>query len=77
MGNMSHQGNSANPSANVESYELPEPPIHISDIGPIPPPPMFSTPSPTLIAGRPHGPAVLGLHHDYDGKYKAFSSLIF
>lgn len=54
---------------NVDSFELPEPPIHISDIGPIPPPPMFSTPSPTLIAGRPHGPAVLGLsHHDYDGK---------
>lgn len=67
MSNMaSHHGNSG---ANVDSFELPEPPIHISDIGPIPPPPMFSTPSPTMIAGRPHGPAVLGLsHHDYDGK---------
>lgn len=26
--------------------ELPEPPIPVSEIGPIPPPPMFSTPSP-------------------------------
>ena len=26
--------------------ELPEPPIPLSEIGPIPPPPMFSTPSP-------------------------------
>lgn len=34
--------------------ELPEPPIPVSEIGPIPPPPMFSTPSPTLIGGRPH-----------------------
>lgn len=38
--------------------ELPEPPIPVSEIGPIPPPPMFSTPSPTLIGGRPHGPNV-------------------
>ncbi|XP_052861629.1 homeotic protein female sterile-like [Anopheles cruzii] len=35
--------------------ELPEPPIPVSEIGPIPPPPMFSTPSPTLVGGRPHG----------------------
>lgn len=34
--------------------ELPEPPIPLSEIGPIPPPPMFSTPSPTAIAGRSH-----------------------
>lgn len=27
--------------------ELPEPPIALSEIGPIPPPPMFSSPSPT------------------------------
>ena len=26
--------------------ELPEPPISVSEIGPIPPPPMFSSPSP-------------------------------
>lgn len=32
--------------------ELPEPPIPVSEIGPIPPPPMFSTPSPTNIANR-------------------------
>ncbi|XP_059615506.1 phosphatase and actin regulator 4-A isoform X2 [Phlebotomus argentipes] len=43
-------------SAHILLSELPEPPIPVSEIGPIPPPPMFSTPSPTLIAGRPHGP---------------------
>lgn len=32
--------------------ELPEPPIPLSEIGPIPPPPMFSTPSPTNMANR-------------------------
>lgn len=32
--------------------ELPEPPIPLSEIGPIPPPPMFSTPTPTNIVGR-------------------------
>ncbi|XP_068142842.1 phosphatase and actin regulator 4 isoform X9 [Drosophila tropicalis] len=50
--------------------ELPEPPIPVSEIGPIPPPPMFSTPSPTLIAGRPHGPGAMNdqdyQHQDYD-----------
>ncbi|XP_053677375.1 homeotic protein female sterile [Anopheles nili] len=35
--------------------ELPEPPIPVSEIGPIPPPPMFSTPSPTLAGVRSHG----------------------
>ncbi|XP_031339396.1 phosphatase and actin regulator 2-like isoform X1 [Photinus pyralis] len=29
--------------------ELPEPPIPVSEIGPIPPPPMFSSPSPTPL----------------------------
>lgn len=29
--------------------ELPEPPIPLSEIGPIPPPPMFSSPSPTSL----------------------------
>lgn len=53
--------------------ELPEPPIPLSEIGPIPPPPMFSTPSPTLIAGRPHGPGAVNdqdyqQDYDYDGK---------
>ncbi|XP_054735979.1 phosphatase and actin regulator 4-like isoform X1 [Anastrepha obliqua] len=48
--------------------ELPEPPIPVSEIGPIPPPPMFSTPSPTLIAGRAHGPGVMNDqgYQDYD-----------
>lgn len=68
VGNSLIQGN----ATSVDSYELPEPPIPVSEIGPIPPPPMFSTPSPTLIAGRAHGPAVLGLSHhefEYDGNY--------
>lgn len=34
--------------------ELPEPPIPVSEIGLIPPPPMFSSPSPTMTAGRPN-----------------------
>ncbi|XP_055380678.1 phosphatase and actin regulator 4 isoform X2 [Condylostylus longicornis] len=48
--------------------EFPEPPIPLSEIGPIPPPPMFSTPSPTLIAGRPHGPGAVNDvdYQDYD-----------
>ena len=69
MGNMTGHQSNLIPGANIDSFELPDPPIHISDIGPIPPPPMFSTPSPTMIAGRPHGPAVLGLSHlEYDGR---------
>ncbi|XP_030386136.1 putative uncharacterized protein DDB_G0279653 isoform X5 [Scaptodrosophila lebanonensis] len=48
--------------------ELPEPPIPVSEIGPIPPPPMFSTPSPTLIAGRPHGPGAIN-DQDYQQDY--------
>ncbi|XP_017842627.1 phosphatase and actin regulator 4 isoform X4 [Drosophila busckii] len=48
--------------------ELPEPPIPVSEIGPIPPPPMFSTPSPTLIAGRPHGPGAMN-DQDYQQDY--------
>ena len=35
---------------NLMLSELPEPPIPLSEIGPIPPPPMFSSPSPTLIS---------------------------
>lgn len=68
-GNM-YMGSLQGNESNVDSFELPEPPIPISDIGPIPPPPMFSTPSPTLVAGRSHGPTVLGLgrDYDYDGK---------
>ncbi|XP_041977273.1 phosphatase and actin regulator 4 isoform X4 [Aricia agestis] len=34
--------------------ELPEPPIALSDIGPIPPPPMFSSPSPTRHHANTH-----------------------
>lgn len=55
-------------SGNCQNHmELPEPPISVSEIGPIPPPPMFSTPSPTMVAGRAHGQGVHGMsHHDYD-----------
>jgi len=35
--------------------ELPEPPIPVSEIGPIPPPPMFSSPSPTLLLRQGSG----------------------
>lgn len=62
---------SGNLGNNVMLSELPEPPISVSEIGPIPPPPMFSSPSPTMVAGRPHGPGVHGMGHheyDYDGK---------
>jgi len=59
---------------NIMLSDLPEPPIPVSEIGPIPPPPMFSTPSPTMVAGRPHGPAVMMGHrelndYDYDGEF--------
>ncbi|XP_052737537.1 phosphatase and actin regulator 4B isoform X2 [Bicyclus anynana] len=40
--------------------ELPEPPIAVSDIGPIPPPPMFSSPSPT----RHHAITISNTHSD-------------
>lgn len=63
---------------NVMLSELPEPPISVSEIGPIPPPPMFSTPSPTMVAGRPHGPGVHGhgmSHHDYDYDGELFNLL--
>ena len=37
------------PPQNLMLSELPEPPIPLSEIGPIPPPPMFSSPSPTML----------------------------
>ncbi|XP_039746550.1 phosphatase and actin regulator 4B isoform X3 [Pararge aegeria] len=40
--------------------DLPEPPIAVSDIGPIPPPPMFSSPSPT----RHHAHTIINTHSD-------------
>lgn len=48
--------------------ELPEPPIPLSEIGPIPPPAMFSTPSPTQMAtARTHAGVIQQLqqqqHH--------------
>lgn len=75
---MGGSGNIVGNIGNIMLSELPEPPIPVSEIGPIPPPPMFSTPSPTMIAGRPHGPAVSMMGHrelndyDYDGKLLCF-----
>lgn len=66
-------------NSNIMLSELPEPPISVSEIGPIPPPPMFSTPSPTMVAGRPHGPGVHGMSHhdyDYDGKLKCLLNFL-
>lgn len=54
--------------------ELPEPPIPVSEIGPIPPPPMFSSPSPTMLRQQTSG--VHSVHistdmseYDYEGEY--------
>jgi hypothetical protein len=41
--------------------ELPEPPIPLSEIGPIPPPPMFSSPSPPLTLRQ--GQLGCGVHN--------------
>ncbi|GFG40992.1 hypothetical protein Cfor_12588 [Coptotermes formosanus] len=38
--------------------ELPEPPIPVSEIGPIPPPPMFSSPSPTMLLRQKNQPGL-------------------
>lgn len=43
-------GVSSNTGPQIFLSELPEPPIPVSEIGPIPPPAMFSTPSPTSIS---------------------------
>lgn len=45
--------------------ELPEPPIPVSEIGPIPPPPMFSSPSPIPHRQSPL-PTQMG-DYDYEG----------
>lgn len=39
------------PGHQIPMIELPEPPIPLSEIGPIPPPAMFSTPSPVAPRG--------------------------
>ncbi|XP_013186549.2 phosphatase and actin regulator 1 isoform X3 [Amyelois transitella] len=52
--------------------ELPEPPIAVSEIGPIPPPPMFSSPSPTRhhhqhpIVQHPHSDSEEEDEHEDD-----------
>ncbi|KAK9877083.1 hypothetical protein WA026_016108 [Henosepilachna vigintioctopunctata] len=45
--------------------ELPEPPIPLSEIGPIPPPPMFSSPSP-MPQRQVTTPPIINQHIDYD-----------
>lgn len=61
--------------------ELPEPPIPLSEIGPIPPPPMFSTPSPTLVAGKAHGRGAVNdkdyQGYDYDGEFLFYFIFLF
>lgn len=58
MGNENHTNNNSEQlhhhQGQIILSELPEPPIPLSEIGPIPPPPMFSTPSPTTMIGRTH-----------------------
>lgn len=43
-------GSGSNSGPQIYLSELPEPPIPVSEIGPIPPPAMFSTPSPTAMS---------------------------
>ena len=61
--------------------ELPEPPIPVSEIGPIPPPPMFSSPSPTMLLRQQVGGS--GVHNAvpldlsdflYEGNYTSIYS---
>ncbi|XP_042884130.1 phosphatase and actin regulator 4-like isoform X9 [Penaeus japonicus] len=56
------QGSASEYNSNEQAYmdhhhvaHLPEPPIPVSEIGPIPPPPMFSSPSP-VVHPRSHPP---------------------
>ncbi|XP_044015485.1 phosphatase and actin regulator 4B isoform X9 [Aphidius gifuensis] len=46
--------------------ELPEPPIPLSEIGPIPPPPMFSSPSPTMDSRHQQDLPITSQHNDED-----------
>lgn len=55
-------------TGSVVLTELPEPPIPVSEIGPIPPPPMFSTPSPTMLSGRAINEENFQSYDDYNSK---------
>ncbi|XP_075969480.1 phosphatase and actin regulator 2 isoform X3 [Anticarsia gemmatalis] len=46
-GSTAESGGGGDAEEQLMLSELPEPPIAVSEIGPIPPPPMFSSPSPT------------------------------
>nr|XP_034839672.1 phosphatase and actin regulator 4 isoform X4 [Maniola hyperantus] len=54
------EGGDASAEEQLMLSDLPEPPIAVSDIGPIPPPPMFSSPSPT----RHHAHSLANTHSD-------------
>lgn len=58
---------------NLILSELPEPPIPVSEIGPIPPPPMFSSPSPVPHRQSPLPPQ--NAEFDYDGKFISFCEI--
>lgn len=72
-----HQMAQHGPGNTLMLSDLPEPPIPVSEIGPIPPPPMFSSPSPTMLRQQQvasimvgHGsvgPVDMG-DYDYEGK---------
>lgn len=68
----SHPQPSAQNASVLTLSELPEPPIPVSEIGPIPPPPMFSSPSPTVRrfnqSGHHATPMDTSSSTSYDGK---------
>lgn len=49
-GGSRQSGSGSNTGPQIFLSDLPEPPIPVSEIGPIPPPAMFSTPSPTTTS---------------------------
>lgn len=61
---------------NLMLSELPEPPIPLSEIGPIPPPPMFSSPSPTSLCRQQQQQQSLPLSDcEDDGNFPTFSNI--
>lgn len=68
-----HHGEHHPPPSSSSGFilpELPEPPIPLSEIGPIPPPPMFSSPSP-MPRRQVTTPPIINQHieYDYEGQY--------
>lgn len=54
--------------------ELPEPPIPVSEIGPIPPPPMFSSPSPLPHRQSPMPQQIP--EYDYEGESSYYACCV-